>query len=184
MHGAWCSVRATVRLWCGVVQYGLARCRAILSGDTNATQSIVYPKINEITVFCTLSGHKYDTHRKILVCVNGRHTRIRLRHTKSAENSDFRVSKKQSRVSASRHKHIFLTNRSPGIIQLNSKSPRLPRFERGVSNIHISQLSVTQHGNLHQPTTPSINWLISFSSHGKDICWCCRCPSFRCRRQG
>ena len=25
VHGAWCSVRATVRLWCGVVQYGLAR---------------------------------------------------------------------------------------------------------------------------------------------------------------
>jgi hypothetical protein len=69
----------------------------------------------ENAVFCTVRARKRRHKKMFGVCVDGRHTRVGLRHTKIAFFARFRVSKQQSRVSASRHKHIFLANRSPGM---------------------------------------------------------------------
>jgi hypothetical protein len=108
---------------CGSGSMFESECHALLSGGTNATQSIVSPKKREYRFFVPLARHKCDTNSKILVCVDGR----QLTHENWASTHENRlfcrvcVSIKLSRVSASRHKHIFLTNRSPGIIQFEFK---------------------------------------------------------------
>jgi hypothetical protein len=95
--------------------------KAILmhSGNTNATRSIVPQKENDNTIFLPLARHKCYTNRKILICVDGRQSTQKNRASTHENRLFCPISRVevQSRVSASRHKHISLTNRSPGIFQ-------------------------------------------------------------------